>query len=437
MLKFPIRKSLLPFKLFTLGVAVSFCSSALAGPVIEEGFQFHGYAKGGIGISNDPVMNTAAYNWAANGMNIFRLAGNRYSNSSGGRMGNEANWMELHFDQGFKHDHDMSWGINANIIYGDQLALDELYTQATGVLSGNSDARVWAGKRYYGRVETLLNDMQTMSSDGLGFGIDDIDVKAGLLSVGVTRNLYNETDLENGDMVALSSSLRKIALPKEVELGLYLNLGTFMGPAVSDDTVDVRKANPNAYQLAAKLRKGDYINYDEFFVRYSHNTAGSITRTWEPNPSSQLGMFLQGLRHITEDYRISYIWSFEGSHFDEDARERNNTKEIDSQWNAFIIRNSYAWNHRTSTELETGYEYASFEATESNLDGTNSGYKVTLAQSLHAGSGYWDRPVIRFFVTYADMNVETLVYQQNNDIENIAMGDSNALTIGAQFEAWW
>ena len=425
------------YRLLLLTVTAYISPCALAGAIIEEGFQFHGYAKGGLGITNDPVMNASAYDWAANGMNIFRLAGNRYSNSSGGRMGNEANWMELHFDQGFKHNNDMAWGVNANIIYGNQLALDELYTQASGILTGNSDARVWAGKRYYGRVETLLNDMQVMSSDGLGFGIDDIDVQRGLLSIAVTRNLYNETDLESGDMVALSTSLRKIVLPKEVELGLYLNLGSFMGPGVGENDTDVREDNPNAYQIAAKLRKGDYINYDEFFVRYSHNTASSITRTWEPNPSSQLGIFFQGLRHITEDYRVAYIWSFEGSNFDEEARERNNTEEVDTQWNAFIIRNSYAWNNRTSTELETGYEYAKFETTDTSLDGTNSGYKVTLAQSIHAGSGYWDRPVIRFFLTYADMDVETLVYQQNNDAEKIAMGNSNALTVGAQFEAWW
>ncbi|WP_158224658.1 carbohydrate porin [Agaribacterium haliotis] len=428
------KKTSFVFNSLTLGLL---CSFSHASSVIEPGFEFHGYAKGGLGISNDPILNAEAYDWAANGMNIFRLAGNRYSDSSGGRMGNEANWLELHFNQGFTHDHDMAWGLNANIVYGDELALDELYTQADGVFTQHSNARFWAGKRYYARVETVLNDMQALSSDGLGFGMDDLDVGAGLFSIGVTRNLYNETNLESGDMVAVSSSLRKIVLPKQIELDVFANFGTFMGPAVSDDNSNARELNPNAYQLAFKLHRGDYFNNDEFFLRYSHNTSMSITRTWQQTPSYQIGAFYQGLKHITEDYRIAYIWSHENAHFDEAARKRNYTEQVDAHWNSLVLRNSLAWNQRTSTEIETGYEQVRFTATDPAQDGTNSGYKLTVSQNLHAGSGYWDRPVIRFFITYANMDVETLVYQHSNDGEQIKMGESEATTIGAQFEAWW
>lgn len=416
------------FRISTVCSALLVCLPSYA--AIDEGFGFHGYAKGGIGITNDAILNQGAYDWANNGINIFRLEGNGYTNSSGGRLGNEANWLEMHTSYGWAPQNDMTWGVKTNIVYGSALALDELLVEGSGVIPSNPTATFWAGKRYYNRVDVFLNDSQAMSSDGAGFGMDNFDLGFAALHLGVTRNLYDESP-DNGEQVAFTSSLSDIAVSETGRLALYANYGTFMGPALADDNFE---KPDDAFQLAAKVRFGDWVNNDEFFVRYSANTSASITRSWERRPDQQIGAFWQGNKGITDDFRISYLWQHEteiwdgGEGADKSVGNVNGTDFVQSHWNVFVLRNSYAWNQRTSTELELGYEFMDFKGYETSADDTNAGYKVTFSQNIHIGSGAWDRPVIRFFATYVD--------------EELRFGYSDAkvqdaLSFGAQFEAWW
>ncbi|MCF7352957.1 carbohydrate porin [Vibrio sp. CK2-1] len=437
------------FKYSTL--CASLLLSLSANAAIEEGMNYHGYAKAGIGITNDPVLNKTAYDWANTGSNVFRLPGNTYTDTSAGRLGNESNWLEMHFDYGYAAKNDMNWGVNANIVYGTELALDELYVVADGVIPSNPSATFWAGKRYYGRVETFLTDSQPLSSDGAGFGIDNIDVGIGNLYVGVTRNLYDEGangagpaggDDDSGEMIAFSTSLRDIVLAENLSLNLYANYGTYMGPNKDEDHPSgngtYKDMNPDGYQAAAKLRYGDWANWDELFVRYSRNATGSLTRgSWEALATDQFGAFFQGYKELTDSVRLNYIAQHENAKFDEEARARAGTQLYESNWNTFVVRGTYVWNERTSTEIETGYEFADLKGVNKADDGTNDGYKVTLAQNLHIGGGFWDRPVIRLYATYADMNIESKVYDRWAIDGDIPMGSSDALSFGVQFEAWW
>ncbi|MGR5142941.1 carbohydrate porin [Photobacterium sp. DNB23_23_1] len=422
------------FKHAVLSSCILFAISANAN---EGGFTFNGYAKGGIGITNDDILSPGGYNWADNGMNIFRLPGNTYTNSSGGRLGNEANWLELHFGYGWEQKNDMDWTIQSNIVHGDGgLALDELAIQSNGIIQSNPEAVIWAGKRYYNRVETFLTDSQSMSNDGLGFGLENYDLGFGKLHLGVSRNIYEEAPEDGaGELVAFTSSLSFIELTDNLTLNLYANYGTPMGPDSENKTDD----KPDAYQLASKLLLLSDTGYDELFIRYSKNASGSMTRSWEALPDYQIGGFWQGVHSVTDNYTLSYIWQHETASFDEKARQRADTRVKDSHWNAFVARNSYTWNERTSTELELGYEFIDITAVDSSQDGTNSGYKVTLSQNLHIASDFWERPVIRFFVTYAEQDVETLAYDRwDVDLDSgVTTGKSDALTFGAQFEAWW
>ncbi|MDN2483032.1 carbohydrate porin [Vibrio agarivorans] len=431
-----MKHKILKYSAVCSGLLLAFSAHA-----IEEGFSYHGYAKGGIGITNDDKLSTGGYAWANNGMNIFRLDGNTYTNSSGGRLGNEANWLEMHTAYGWAMKNDMNWAVKANIVYGEELALDELFVQGSGVIPSNPSATVWAGKRYYNRVETFLTDSQSMSNDGLGFGMDNYDLGFGKFHLGLTRNLYDESP-DTAEMIAFTSSITGIQLAENLEWGVYANYGSLMGP---DKDTAKQSLPEDAFQVATKFRYGDWSSYDELFIRYSSNANGSMTRSWNPEPQHQIGGFWQGYKELTENLRLSYIWQHETEKHDEESRSRNGVSYLESNWNAFVVRPSYVWSERWSTELEAGYEMIDFKEVNPNDDGTNSGYKITLAQNLHIGSGFWDRPVIRFFVTYAEQDNEISKAQdwyQDADGNWMSspsnpLGKSDALTFGAQFEAWW
>lgn len=424
-----MKHKILKYSAVCSGLLLAFSAHA-----IEEGFGFHGYAKGGIGITNDDILNPGGYDWANNGMNIFRLPGNTYTNASGGRLGNEANWLELHQSYGWAQQNGMNWGIKSNIVYGDALALDELFVQGSGVIPSNPSATFWAGKRYFNRVETFLTDSQSMSNDGAGFGMENFDLGFGKLHLGVSRNLYDEAPADGaGELVAFTSSISDIMLMDDLSMNVYANFGTPMGP----DSNDSFKDKSDAYQLAAKFRLGDWTTYNTLFIRYSNNASGSMTRSWEPFPEHQIGGFWEGYHAFNDKFAVSYIWQHETAKYDQDARDATGMRILESNWDALVARGTLNWNTRTSTELEVGYEMIDFEAVNPSEDGKNDGYKVTLAQNLHIGGGFWDRPVIRFFVTYAEQNVETKAYDRWDLDGAISMGKSDAVTFGAQFEAWW
>ncbi|WP_354623077.1 carbohydrate porin [Psychromonas sp. MME2] len=424
-----MKNNLLKYSALFSGIMLAFSAQA-----IDKGFSYHGYAKGGMATTSDDILNKSGYDWANNGMNIFRLPGNTYTNSSGGRLGNEANWLEMHIAHGWETTNDMDWGIKANVVYGTDLDLDELYTQGSGLIPSNPSATVWAGKRYFNRVETFLTDSQSMSNDGSGFGIENVDFGFAKFHFGVTRNLYAEAPADGaGELMAFSSSLSDIKLLDDLSMNLYANFGTPSGP----DSENKQKNKRDAYQGAVKFRLGDWGSYNELFIRYSNNASGSMTRSWEPLPEYQIGGFWQGYHAFNQAFSVSYIWQHESARYDQQSRDESGMKVIDSDWDTFVVRNTYNWNTRTSTQLELGYEMIDFTAVNSGDDGKNKGHKVTLSQDLHIGGGFWDRPVIHFFVTYAKQDVETKVYDRWGLDGDVKMGKHDAVTYGAQFEAWW
>ncbi|WP_026960097.1 carbohydrate porin [Aliagarivorans taiwanensis] len=438
------------FKISAVASSLLIAMSAQA--AIPEGASFKGYAVAGAGFSNSDILNTAAYDWANNGFNIFRLDGTHYDHS-GGRLGNEANWLEMYMGYGFAETNGMTWGFKANVVSdGATLDLDEIYTQATGVFKSNPDATIWVGKRYYGRVSTNINDTLPLQNDGYGFGIETVDIGFADLELSVTRNLYDgsSNDDQNavlGDLTAFQSAIKGIHITDGAALDLFANYGAHIGP---NSKSDVTKENTDsAYQLATQLRLGDWNNWNNIFLRYSNNASHSITATYLIMPEHQIGGFWEGVYNVTDNYRIHYVWSHETSMFDDEARFRTGARgynygDVDKKhWNALVLRNSYTWNERFTTELETGYESAKFKTIDGGSQ-TNDGYKVTLSQNIHINSGFWDRPVIRFFVTYASQDVaKATTTDWNSCDENWVcdgpskIGKTNATTVGAQFEAWW
>ena len=59
-------------------------------------------------------------------------------------------------------------------------------------------------------------------------------------------------------------------------------------------------------------------------------------------------------------------------------------------------------------------------------------YKFTLAQQFTPGKGFWQRPAIRFYVSYIGGDQFADVYKNKNKDEH-----EYQVTFGTQVEAWW
>jgi maltoporin len=415
-----------------------------------DGFSSHGYMNYGTGFTNDPVLNEAAYQWGGSGGNIFRLPGMFHADTSGGRLGNDGNWIQVHGDYGITKN-DMNWGAHlmfSSNFYPDNFVPEWAYVDGVGVIPSMPDATVWAGQRYLNRVSTPLVVNEALASDGRGAGIQKIDTGFAMLDLSVTRNLYNSYEgyMHQGDTVLFSSALRGIDIADGIDSEIYLNYGTYIGPNSNDEIGTSgqthKEAAPDSYQAGIKFNHNAGDLSHQVFLRYSSNARQVATREWwQPVPSSLAGGFLYGKYQLTDNYRLEYTYAHETEGYDEKARETVNPyrapmNAVESNWDSLIVRNTYGWNERTSTAIELGYEQIRYLGVDPSDDGTNSGYKATLSQQIHIGSGEWDRPVINFYVTYVEQDVETKVYDAWG-IDNSAMGKSDAMTVGVQFEAWW
>ncbi|EGQ7997739.1 hypothetical protein D8T51_21160 [Vibrio vulnificus] len=432
------------------------CSSLLvalsAHANTPEGAAFHGYLNYGAGFTNDEVLNQGAYNWAGTGGNIFKLPGFYHADTSGGRLGNDGNWVQLQGDYG-RNQNDMNWGAHVMFStngYSDNFVPEWIYVDGKGVISSMPEATIWAGQKYVNRVSTPLVINEALASDGVGFGFEKIDIDFAALDLSVTRNLYNSYEggsMRMGDIVMFSSAFRGIEITDTLNTELYLNYGTYIGP--NRDEIDPNTGNkysddvPDNYQVGLKFNHDSGNFHHQLFLRYSSEANQVPTREWAwlPRASDMIGGFFYGKYQLTDSNRLEYTYAHETSKYDDKARQGsasyNSINSLQSDWDSFIIRNTYNWNTRTSTLIELGYEQIKQKAVNPSEDGTNSGYKATIAQAVHIGNGEWDRPVINFYVTYAELDTETAAGTTSWDRAGVKLGKHDAVTVGVNLEAWW
>jgi maltoporin len=139
------------------------------------------------------------------------------------------------------------------------------------------------------------------------------------------------------------------------------------------------------------------------------------------------------------DFTIGYglFWGYIGY----GSNASGSWSRPNSGWEYSItVRPSYKWTEYTRTTMEMGY---SQRKNGTNGDGTwtlwakdlNDDpdiYKITLAQEVTPGKGFWQRPAIRFYASYQGGD------QFENKVGAQKLGRHNfQWSFGSQIEAWW
>lgn len=119
-----------------------------------------------------------------------------------------------------------------------------------------------------------------------------------------------------------------------------------------------------------------------------------------------------------------------------DAKDSSGNTVKDLKELTIGTRPIYHVNKNAAVALEYAYTNVS-DALEP--DGTNNEWndatlhKLTLAPQLTADKGYWARPQIRLFATYAMWNDEA----KGKIGDGVYANDKSGFTTGAQLETWW
>jgi maltoporin len=388
---------------------------------------FHGYFRSGIG-------------WGSKdgGQTCFTLPG--VPGNGNFRLGNECEtYGEAAFDQnlfdgkdGVKFDYHIMFAYVArqqedfeNLSQNNnQFALRQNWAEAKNLpfLAGGS---AWIGKRYYQRHDVHINDFFYWDASGPGAGVENIklggDLKASFAVFRANGNNFNNDPNRNAN-TRYDARVHGINLGAlgSLEAGVQFNSADSNNPNAKDGTAFVIE---HSLPLLGGVNKlfatvgNDSANAP--FFAFPNNTPGNQdgswgiqdTLQWQISPQFS-GMAVAGMF----DFKNNYKWTYLG---------------VRPVWH-------FTDYFKLQGEIGTNRIKPDSQSQTSKLD------KFTIAPTIVAGRGFWARPELRFFYTYAKWNNKARdgVFGPNAGV--VAGGvngpygtNTKGSTYGFQVEAWW
>lgn len=274
---------------------------------------------------------------------------------------------------------------------------------------------VWVGKRQYNRPDIHVLDMKMVQMDGIGAGVDGIKAGPGKFSYAVMRN-----DNLNGSS-GTSSATRHQFLYHGVPVNPNGSLN-FDATLISADS---KVANSKGgYALSVRHTQDKFLGGDNsFWIQYGQG-AGATT-------PGNVGSILAG--SDTTQTRIAdfLVWQF-SPNFTGSLNlvyQRNKSPSGTTTWTSIGTRPTYALTENVKLVLDVGHDSVKPETGD-----TRTVTKLTFAPVLAVGKGFWSRPELRAFVTYAKWNDAA----KAAGVAGGTFGNAtNGTSVGIQVETWF
>lgn len=454
-----LKKCMLP-----VAAAVSaalFTQNALA--VSGEDFEFHGYMRSGIGA-----------NETGGDQVCFQLPGVGWKY----RLGNECEtYFETSFGanlyQGEAAEYFKLYFTLAYVVEGEadfeqfDPALREIWIESGNVAGGVFEgARFWAGKRFYRRHDVHINDFFFWDNSGPGAGIEDLNVGHGHLAAavlrGVTDDLFPQEIIfdpttgtaeiipggtqQTTDDAVTRFDLRWYGL--ETNPGGQLTLGADI--RVGHEDTDDANDGENGYGINILHFQDNPFGlggFNKVIFQYGVGSASSLGQaasndTFDPEDVWSTRVVEQILLEPTRDWSVLTAFIYEYNQNNNGLGGPNNGE--DREWWSFGVRPIYYINDYFNVAFEYGFDYVDIKEQK-----TRYLQKFTLAPQISAGRGFWARPLIRAFVTYADWNDNAQDAATGTDpdtgapvsvpgtISDDVFDGTDGWSIGIQAESWW
>ena len=403
-------------------------------------FTFNGYLRTGLGRSNGGQMVDFTTPEIAH----------KY------RLGNEANhYGELQFNYHYKNKDsanvfEVTYMMSQYIPYGterDQKFPEtaQLYGKMNDVVKG---ADIWVGRRYYMRKNVEMLDyfwINSAQGADVGFGIEDFKLKNGSnLNLAFMQFNYPETDKKSHQSYV--ADLRYLDVP--LTENSKLNFIAQYGYKEADSLQNLPKhhgftlggwwnynKNHIAHTTTVLYRKGSTIvtspysgktisEYNGDYRMYDLNNASSFDVVQNFVYDDKVRHAIQGtMAYQYRDYGIGNV--------DADGTVLDHKKSKNAVSLGF--RYLYYLSKHFNLSLEAGADYV--KSSKLNLEGSLQ--KITFAPQITWDYGYYSRPVIRPFVTYAHWSDSfkgtTGVSSLNTKLSN----KNHGVSFGLQLEVWW
>lgn len=455
-----IKRIKLLFVIIILMFATTF--NSFSQTIFEKGnhkFKTSGYLRTGVGRSEGG--ETQAH---------FQMPGaqNKYS------LGNQADtYGELEFDYSYYFDEEKSKSIDViwmTSIYEDfgtdtQMSynkMEQLYMRANNFL-GKGEI-IWAGKRFYDRRAEHMLDRQWVNPGqrGWGFGMEkligkgtDEDIKFGIWTF---QEKGDDVSYINGNvdkLRAYTADVRYVHLP--ISETLKMNVSLNYSYRTENEIMEYDSKHGFAVISWLDYEKKYITNTTALIFRQGasipiHHWSGMSEKENPGNDNFVLNnidssYFLEINNNFLYDDKETFavngilsavIRDYGTRPYEYNVTDPTNKTYLQGRdkmlyWLTAGARGMYYLSNNFKLHLELTHEYINNE--QLNVSGDLD--KITFTPELSLEKGFYARPVLRPFVTYAFWS-DDLKGLIGNTPNGAPFGNNNSgFTYGLQFEIWW
>jgi maltoporin len=332
--------------------------------------------------------------------------------------------------------------------------IGQLYIELGNFSKTLNHAKVWVGRRWYDRHDIHINDYFFLNMVGDGGGIRDLDI--GFADFAYTylqeEETPNITSLELNSKVAhRSHDFRFYNIPTNEEGSLlaFFNYSNIVGREIKgeeqfeesrlDNATSINIADADGWALGLVHKQDHFFGgYNKLSMIYGKGTArnagawafeganaiGKLITTQQADKLKEASTFRITNQTVVENPQWAMMTGLvyeKKEHFKFDG--------IDQTWLSFGIRPVKFITKHFRILGELGYDWVDNHAT-----GTHGSLrKLTLAGELAEKRGFWVRPVIRAYATYAQWSDE---FRGQIGGETYA-NNTSGWSAGIQVESWW
>jgi maltoporin len=404
---------------------------------------FHGYFRAGYGVSSEGGRQVCFQ--APQAQSKYRLGnecdlygeflftGPAFVSDSG--VVANANVMFNLFIPTTSHGYPDRFTPNFNELGRDiHFGTNQFFIDFAGVPYLGEGTKAWIGRRFYKREDIHLTDYFWWNASGLGGGIEDIplsgDIKLSYAAFvadgpgtdtdpsGPEPNLPEQTD------IGIRNDLRVYGIPLHPGGSLAIFGNAVIDASNGDSINETENGFSGSVMYVAKLMGGE----NKLAFQYGMGAAASGNGVIGSLTASSDTTYLQ----VVDNLYIQPTPEF-GAQLTGVFRRDDIDGEGTLDWISAGGRVSYALHEYAQLLFEAG-----FDTTKPEDADRRTLVKLTFAPAITAGKGYYSRPHLRAWVTYALWNDAAReagvdsggIYNETND-------KSGGATFGLQGETWW